>query len=175
MIAVAFLCGCGGASGSASPSQAAAPSATSAGVPKAVDACTIVTSTDAQSVLGQAEGPGHSSHTVSRGIDAYECDYVPSGPSLSLIVVIKTPVLRATFDSERNIFATHFQVNDVSGIGQACYTFGQASNGISIGTVNFLQGPYEVGIAGYVSSAAPADIVARVTQVAVRASARLPK
>jgi len=134
-----------------------------------------VTSSDAQSVLGQAEGPGHSSHTVSRGIDAYECDYVPSGLSLSMIVVIKAPVPRATFDSERNIFATHFQVNGVSGIGETCYTFGQASNGISIGTVNFLQGPYEVGIAGYVSGAAPDDIIARVTQVAMRASGRLPR
>ena len=176
MMAVALLFGCGSASGGASPStQAAASSSAPSGPPKAVDACTVVTSADAQSVLGQAEGPGHSSHTMSRGIDAYECDYAPSGLSLALIVVIKAPISRATFDSERNIFATHFQVQDASGIGQTAYTFGQSSNGVSIGTINFLQGPYEVDIAGYVSSAAPAVIVARVTAVARAASTRLPK
>lgn len=175
MMAVALFVGCGGGSGPPPSTPASSTPAVSSGPPKAVDACTVVTSADAQSVLGQPEGPGHSSHTVSRGVDAYECDYAPSGLSLALIAVIKAPVSRATFDSERSIFATHFQVQGASGIGQTAYTFGQSSNGVSIGTINFLQGPYEVGIAGYVSSAAPADIVARVTEVAKGASTRLPK
>jgi hypothetical protein len=170
VVTVALLVGCGSSSGTGATTSASATSSP----PQPVAACNLVTAADAQQVLGQDPGPPEPSHTTRSGVDVYQCAYAQGGTAHTVLATVKVPITRSAFDGERALLAGHFTVQAVSGIGQEAYSYGQSSGGISVGDVTFLQGQYEVAVAGYVSGVAPSEIVARLTQVAIHVSSRLP-
>jgi hypothetical protein len=177
VVTAAVLFGCGsssGTGGTTSPAATSSPKVASPGPPQPVDACSLVTAADAQLVLGQDPGPPEPSHTQRAGVDIYQCAYAQGGTAHTVLATVKVPITRSAFDSERAIYAGHFTVQNVPGIGQEAYSYGQSSGGISVGDVTFLQGQYEVSIGGYVTGVAPTEIVARLTQVATHASSQLP-